>query len=243
MKYKMKKIILYISIFTLLCSCEKDPKSLIKEIQPENSTELFTVLSPETTGIYFLNELKESTYMNGLLYEYYYNGGGVAVADFNNDGLIDIYYVNSIKSNSLYLNQGGMKFKEVTKEANAGGGYGFGTGVTVVDINNDGLMDIYYAKSGKISDPNKRRNVLLVNKGIDDNGIPKFENQAKKYGLDSPDFTTQATFFDYDKDGDLDMFIINHGIGTYDENDLKNLLSQKSKHRGNRMYENVNGTY
>lgn len=241
----MKKFFLYISIITLLYSCKNDPESLIKKAQPENSTseELFTVLSSEKTGIRFFNELKENTYMNGLLYEYYYNGGGVAVADFNNDGLIDIYYVNSIRSNSLYLNLGNMKFKEVTKEANAGGGYGFGTGVTVVDINNDGLMDLYYAKSGKISDPDKRRNVLLVNKGIDNNGVPKFENQAKKYGLDSPDFTTQATFFDYDKDGDLDMFIINHGIGTYDENDLKKLLSQKSKHRGNRLYQNTNGKY
>ncbi|TXD47872.1 VCBS repeat-containing protein [Polaribacter sp. IC073] len=241
----MKKIIIFIAIFTLWSSCNSESKKQRKEtsIQSLNSKELFTVLSPETTGIRFFNELKENTYMNGLLYEYYYNGGGVAVADFNNDGLIDIYYVNSIKSNSLYLNEGNMKFKEVTKEANASGGYGFGTGVTVVDINNDGLMDIYYAKSGKISDLDKRRNVLLVNKGIDEKGIPKFENQAKKYGLDTPDFTTQATFFDYDKDGDLDMFIINHGIGTYDENDLKNLLSQKSKHRGNRLYENVNDFY
>ena len=235
----------YLFIFALLCSCNSEPKKLISEVQSKdsNSAPLFTVLSPEITGIRFFNELKENTYMNGLLYEYYYNGGGVAVADFNNDGLIDIYYVNNITSNALYLNQGNMKFKEVTKEANASGGYGFGTGVTVVDINNDGFMDIYYSKSGKISDPDKRRNVLLVNIGIDKNGIPKFKNQAKKYGLDSPNFTTQATFFDYDKDGDLDMFIINHGIGTYDENDLKNLLSQKSKHRGNRLYQNKNGSY
>jgi hypothetical protein len=236
--------ILIVLTLLILFSCKEDSKTSILEAKiSEDFQEIFTVLAPEKTGIFFLNELKESTSMNGLLYEYYYNGGGVAVADFNNDGLIDIYYVNSIKSNALYLNQGKMRFREVTSQANADGGYGFGTGVTVVDINNDGLMDLYYSKSGKISDPNKRRNVLLVNKGIDENGIPKFENQAEKYGLDSPDFTTQASFFDYDKDGDLDMFIINHGIGAYDENDLKNLLSRKSKHRGNRLYQNTNGRY
>ena len=129
-----------------------------------------------------------------MYYEYYYNGGGVAVADFNNDDLIDIYFVNSTTSNKLYLNIGAMRFNDITSSANAGGGYGFGTGVTLVDINNDGLMDIYYCKSGKLKDPNKRRNELLVNLGIDSDGKPKFEDQAQQYGLDIPDFTTQATF-------------------------------------------------
>ena len=204
---------------------------------------LFDVLPPEKTGIFFLNELKENLNNNGLYYEYYYNGGGVAVADFNNDGLIDIYFVHSTESNALYLNTGQMKFKNVTKTSNSGGEYGFGTGVTLVDINNDGLMDIYYSKSGKIKDANKRRNELLVNKGWNASGIPVFENQAKKYGLDIPDFTTQATFFDYDKDGDLDMFLINHGIEVYNENNLENLIKKKSTHRGNRLYKNNNGKF
>ena len=208
-----------------------------------NQKEAFTILPPEKTGIFFLNELKENISNNGLLYEYYYNGGGVATADFNNDGLIDIYFVNSTKANTLYLNIGNMRFNDITKTANAEGGYGFGTGVTLVDINNDGLMDIYYCKSGKIKDPNKRKNELLVNLGIDSNGKPKFENQAEKYGLDLPHFTTQATFFDYDKDGDLDMFLLNHGIDMYDENNLANLINQKSEFRGNRLYKNNNGKF
>lgn len=237
----MKRIAHCLLILVLLYSCKKDNTKQLEQIKEPK--EAFTVLPPEKTGIFFLNELKENLSNNGLYYEYYYNGGGVAVADFNNDNLIDIYFVNSTKSNKLYLNIGDMRFNDITSSANAGGGYGFGTGVTLVDINNDGLMDIYYCKSGKLKDPNKRKNELLVNLGIDSEGKPKFENQAEQYGLDIPDFTTQATFFDYDKDGDLDMFLLNHGIDTYDENDLKNLINQKSEYRGNRLYKNNNGKF
>tara|TARA_B110000259_G_scaffold70103_1_gene82649 strand:- start:253 stop:3609 length:3357 start_codon:yes stop_codon:yes gene_type:complete len=240
----MKNKILILLIFFMVFSCKKNSKESIEEITISTEPqELFTILTPEKTGILFINELKENLNNNGLYYEYYYNGGGVAVADFNNDELIDIYFVHSTKTNALYLNTGNMKFRNVARTSNAGGGYGFGTGVTLVDINNDGLMDIYYSKSGKLKDPNDRRNELLINKGANASGIPMFENQAQKYGLDIPDFTTQATFFDYDKDGDLDMFLLNHGIDTYDENSLKNLINQKSDYRGNRLYKNNNGKF
>lgn len=240
----MENKILILLIFFTIVSCKNNSKKSIEKVEiSTESQELFTVLAPEKTGIFFLNELKENLDNNGLYYEYYYNGGGVAVADFNNDGLVDIYFVNSTTTNKLYLNTGGFKFKDVTDIANAGGGYGFGTGVTLVDINNDGLMDIYYSKSGKIKDQNKRRNEFLINKGLNADGVPVFENQAKKYGLDIPDFTTQATFFDYDKDGDLDLFLLNHGIEVYDENNLKELLVTTSEHRGNRLYRNDNNTF
>lgn len=235
---------LLISILFLFSCNKKTDKSVLKSsTKQKESEDLFTVLPPEKTGVFFLNDLKESISNNGLFYEYYYNGGGVAVADFDNDDLLDIYFVNNTKSNKLYKNLGNMKFKDITKEAKAKGGYGFGTGVTVVDINNDGLMDIYYSKSGKIRDPELRKNELLINKGVNSEGIPVFENQASKYGLDIPNFTTQATFFDYDKDGDLDMFLLNHGIEMYDENKLENLVNKESKHRGNRLYNNNNGKF
>ena len=236
----MKNILLFLLCLTLL-SCNIEPQK--QRNNKKSNQALFTVLTATDTGISFINELKENTYMNGLFYEYYYNGGGVAVADFNNDGLIDIYFVNSLGLNSLYLNKGNMKFEDVTKRANAGGGYGFGTGVTIVDINNDGLMDIYYSKSGKIKDPNKRRNVLLINKGLNKENIPVFENQADKYGIDFSGFTTQAAFFDYDKDGDLDMFLINHGIELYDENEIEELIHKRSDSRGERLYQNNNGKF
>lgn len=235
----MKKTL--IICFALIMACNTEKKEVVKK---EGATEdLFTVLPAIDTGIDFNNNLKESTYMNGLFYEYYYNGGGVAVADFNNDSLDDIYFVSCLSSNQLYLNKGGMKFENVSKVSNAIGGYGFGTGVTVIDINNDGLMDIYYCKSGKISDPNKRRNELLVNQGINSQGIPVFKNEAAAYGLDFPDFTTQASFFDYDKDGDLDLFVINHGIELYDENLIEKLIHQESEFRGERLYRNDNGKF
>ncbi|SHJ91096.1 Repeat domain-containing protein [Arenibacter nanhaiticus] len=235
----MKKTLLFLSV--LLASCSH--KQAEKKDAPLETEPLYTVLTAETTGIHFLNELKENTYMNGLFYEYYYNGSGVAVADFNNDDLADIYFVSSLSENKLYLNKGNMQFEDVSKAANATGGYGFGTGVTVIDINNDGLMDIYYSKSGKISDPNKRRNELLINQGVNAQGIPVFKNEAQSYGLDFPDFTTQATFFDYDKDGDLDLFVINHGIELYDENLMEELIDQKSEFRGERLYRNDNGHF
>ncbi len=241
----VRKLAIFFFVLLWMYSCKNDTQDQNDQDDSMHVAQnnAFTVMPPEKTGIFFLNELKESLNNNGLYYEYYYNGGGVAVADFNNDDLTDIYFVNSTTSNKLYLNIGGMRFNDITATANASGGYGFGTGVTLVDINNDGFMDIYYCKSGKLKDPNKRRNELLVNLGLDHNGMPKFEDQAQQYGLDIPNFTTQATFFDYDKDGDLDMFLLNHGIDTYDENDLKNLMTQKSEHRGNRLYKNNQGKF
>ncbi len=237
----MKRILAFL-LFLIVAACgSKNETSESSSAQkPEN---LFSVLSSEETGITFVNELKENMNNNGLYYEYYYNGGGVAVADFNNDDLVDIYFVNSTTNNALYQNLGNMKFRNISRTANATGGYGFGTGVTVVDINNDGLMDIYYSKSGKIEDVDVRRNELLINKGVSGAGIPTFENQAAQYGLDIPDFTTQATFFDYDKDGDLDMFLLNHGIEVYDENTIEQLISKESDHRGNRLYRNDDGKF
>lgn len=236
----MNKYLCFLVLPFFLACIEKDRTSNFSKAENEA---LFTVLSDSITGITFLNDLKENTYMNGLFYEYYYNGGGVAVADFNNDGRQDIYFVNTLKDNSLYLNDGDMKFRDVTKISNAAGGYGFGTGVTLVDINNDGLMDIYYCKSGKISDPDKRKNELLINMGMDSNGIPKFENKASDYNLDFSGFSTQAAFFDYDRDGDLDMFLINHGIELYDDRDIAVLKDKGSQFRGERLFENKNGKF
>ncbi|PID71334.1 MAG: hypothetical protein CR985_00280 [Flavobacteriales bacterium] len=232
---------IFLLIILLNISCKEKDKDLI--ITNKENQNLFTALPDSITGINFLNELIENTYMNGLFYEYYYNGGGVAVTDFNNDGKVDIYFVNSLKDNNLYLNRGNMRFEDVTKIANAQGGYGFGTGVTLVDINNDGLMDIYYSKSGKFSDPNKRKNELLVNLGIDNKGIPKFENRAEQYQLDFSGFSTQAAFFDYDRDGDLDMFLINHGIELYDDREITQLKDKPSNFRGERLFRNDNGKF
>eukprot|EP01089_Gocevia_fonbrunei_P021221 TRINITY_DN8151_c0_g1_i1.p1 TRINITY_DN8151_c0_g1~~TRINITY_DN8151_c0_g1_i1.p1 ORF type:complete len:410 (-),score=85.18 TRINITY_DN8151_c0_g1_i1:776-2005(-) len=181
--------------------------------------------------------------MNGFYYEYFYNGGGVAVADFNNDGLQDVYFISNLRTNKLFLNLGNLKFRNVSVAANAQGNGGFPTGVTVVDINNDGLKDIYILKSGRFETDEPLRNLLLINKGMNKDNIPVFEEDAKSYGLDLPHYSTQATFFDYDRDGDLDMFLVNHNIEMYGIEETSEIMMGKSDKIGEKLYRNDDGMY
>lgn len=236
----MKKVCVLVG-FVVFLSC--DPPSQQEEQIREEEPSLFTILGPEDTGIGFVNYLKEGERMNGLFYEYFYNGGGVAVGDVNNDGLQDIYFTSNLESNKLYLNEGEMKFRDVTPVAGVRGKYGFSTGTTMVDINQDGWMDIYVCKSGQFNDPNKRRNELWVNQGLNASGIPTFVEQAATYGLDCPQFSTQVAFFDYDRDNDLDMFLINHGIKTFEGSRVGEMENEETDLRGERLFENRNGYY
>ncbi|MEC3908471.1 VCBS repeat-containing protein [Tamlana sp. 2201CG12-4] len=217
----------------LLSSCKRT----------NSKQDFFTVLFENETDITFHNQLDETTYMNGFFYEYYYNGAGVATADFNNDSLIDIYFVSNRRANHLYLNKGDLEFQNVTKASNTKGGFGWPTGVTVVDINNDGLWDIYISKSGRIPNSEHKKNELLVNKGVDKDGIPHFEEEAQTYGLDISAQSTQANFFDYDLDGDLDLFLINHELDVYDDEDIPLLISQRSNDSGEQLYKNEKGVF
>src|SRR6478609_6142763 len=167
---------------------------------------LFRLLDTTATGIAFSNNINESEDLNVLAYEYFYNGGGVAVGDINNDGLLDIFFTANMRPNKLYLNLGNMKFKDITTEACPkleGRSKGWKTGVTMADVNGDGLLDIYVCYSGKVDD-DTRRNQLFINKGItpsppgEGRGEVKFEEEAKRYGLDDKSYSTQAAFFDYD---------------------------------------------
>ncbi|TQO39745.1 VCBS repeat protein [Arenibacter algicola] len=241
--YGTKLLILGFGI-QLILSCS-GTSSKVSDEQSINSkyNELFTILSVDDTGIDFKNELKESLTMNGLFYEYFYNGGGVAVGDLNGDGKTDIYFISNLESNKLYLNKGQLKFKDVTTLSGIGGGYGFPTGVTLVDINADGKLDIYVCRSGKFKDADKRRNQLFVNQGNNEDGIPIFKEESQKYNLDLPHFSTQAAFFDHDRDGDLDMFLINHGLEVYGDEVISQYLSEESEYRGERLFENLNGKF
>ncbi len=205
--------------------------------------ELFTVLEFEDTGLNFNNKLEETTSMNGFYYEYFYNGAGVAVADFNNDGLQDIYFTSNLRTNKLYLNQGELKFKNVSIKANAQGYEGFTTGVAIVDINNDRLKDIYILKSGRFESDEPLRNELLINTGVNENNIPIFEEKASEYNLDLPHHSTQASFFDYDRDGDLDMFLINHNIEIYEMHEIEDIMKNQSEKIGEKLYRNDNGKF
>ena len=186
----------------ILFSCSKTKKL-------ENP--LFTTVDSSATGINFINKLTPTSEFNLFSYMYFYNGAGVGAADFNNDGKIDLFFSANQGDNKLFLNKGNLKFQDITAEANVPQDGGWSTGVSVVDINNDGLMDIYICKVGHYKSLHSH-NQLLVCQGIDKNGIPHYKDEAKEYGLDFSGFSTQAVFFDYDGDGDLDMFLLNHSV-------------------------------
>ncbi len=170
---------------------------------------LFHRLYSERTNITFENTLTESDTFNYFLYSYLYMGGGVSAADFNNDGLTDIYFTGNMESNRLYINRGNLRFEDATKTSGAGGDGRWMLGSTVCDINNDGLVDIYISVSGL---KGTHENLLFVNQGTNPDGIPVFTEEAAKYGINDPGLSTQSTFFDYDNDGDLDLYVANYPI-------------------------------
>ncbi len=172
----------------------------------EKDTPLFSFISPELSGVRFVNEIKESPQMDVLFYEYYNNGGGVAIGDINNDRLPNIYFTANVTPNKLFLNKGDLKFSDITNHSKTEGEFGITTGVTMADVNADGWLDIYVCRSGKF-DADQRRNKLFIN-----NKDLSFTERAAEYGLDDPSYSTQAYFFDYDRDGDLDMYLLNHQI-------------------------------
>jgi len=207
-----------------------------------NNDSLFVSLPSNKTQIKFQNNLTSTTDLNILNYLYYYNGAGVAAADFNNDGLADLYFTGNQTADKLYLNTGGLQFKDITKQALINNSTPWTTGVTTVDINNDGFLDIYICKIGAHNSI-KGNNLLYINEGPDINGIPRFKEAASFYGLDIASFATQASFFDYDKDGDLDLFLMNHSLypnSNYGKGSIRTEVDQMS---GDKLFENKQGKF
>ena len=221
-------ILLIIFLLHLFSSCKHKNKEPV----------MFRVLDHNSTGLDFSNVLTPTKDFNVFKYMYFYNGSGVGAGDFNNDGLIDLFFSSNQGDNKIYLNQGKLKFKDVTAEAKIPEDSGWSTGVSVVDINNDGLLDIYICRVGDYETLHSK-NQLLICQGIDKNGIPFYKDEAKEYGLDFSGFSTQAVFFDYDGDGDLDMFLLNHSVhqnGTFAPRNK--FLGTYNALSGDRMYRN-----
>src|ERR1700749_2089386 len=202
---RILRLFLFFFVLFLIYSCKK--------------ATLFEQIPSSHSGVHFNNLVVENDTINPLDKLNIYNGGGVGVGDFNGDGLQDIYFIGNTVSNKLYLNKGNMQFDDVTDKAGVRGSGGWGRGVAVVDINNDGWPDIYVCYT-LLNNSAKRRNLLYINQGPDKDGVPHFKEMAKEYGLDATVHSTMACFFDYDNDGDLDMYLTVNEVATTDNTSL-----------------------
>ncbi len=205
----------------------------------EDNSKMFTLLNSSKTGVKFKNPIKETENFNVLEYGYLYNGGGVAIGDINNDGLQDIYFTGNLVGSRLYLNKGNFKFDEIAEKAGVFAAGLWNTGVTMADVNGDGYLDIYICRSAA-KDKNKRKNVLFIN-----NKNLTFTEKASAYGIDDSGYSTQASFFDYDNDGDLDLYVLNHSTQEYAGfgQITSRLKHRKSTESGDRLYRNDNGKF
>jgi hypothetical protein len=219
----MKKTVLLLPVTILVLSCSPER---------EGGDALFSLMDPEETGLDFTNTLTETEEFNIIDYLYFNNGGGVAAGDINNDGFTDLYFTSNQHSNRLYLNRGDMMFEEITEAAGVAGTGDWSTGVTMADVNGDGFLDIYVCQVGNYKGL-EGRNQLFINQGD-----LRFKEQAKAYGLDFQGFSTQAAFFDYDTDGDLDMYLLNHSVHTSRSYGGAELRYEEDARAGDRLYRN-----
>ncbi len=224
----MKYLPLSIFIFLLLTNCQKTKNKKYY---------LFKKVPKTQTNITFQNKIKDDVKHNIMNYIYYYNGGGVSVGDFNNDNLPDIYFISNKGDNKLFLNKGNLNFEDITKKAGVKGKADWQTGSTIIDINNDGYLDIYVcAVSGLLGF--QGHNELYIN-----NGDNTFTEKSKDYNLDYKGYSTQAYFFDYDKDDDLDVYIVNHAVHTKTSHGPALLREKRTGLTGDVLLENIENKY
>lgn len=203
----------------------------------KGQAQLFSLIPSSESGVTFSNPIIENERINILSYEYFHNGGGVAIGDLNNDGLPDLYFSGNLAPNRMYLNRGGFQFEDVTTRSKTGGTQGWNTGVTMVDINHDGWLDIYVCLSGSLP-PEYRANQLYIN-----NQDGTFTEKAAEWGINDPGYGTQASFFDYDLDGDLDMFLLNHNIvpvNNFKPNEIRGI---HDPYVGDKLFRNDDGFF
>jgi len=201
---------------------------------------LFTSLLPAETGVTFENHLPEQTAeggMNIIQYLYYYNGGGVAAGDVNNDGFPDLYFTSNTEKNRLYLNKGGLKFEDVTEKAGVGGSGSWKTGVAMADVNADGWLDIYVCQVGNYKSFHGKNHLFINNRD------GTFTDRAAEYGLDLSAFCTQAAFFDYDRDGDLDCFVLCHSVHSPESYKDTSISRQYDAMASDRLFRNEAGSH
>lgn len=216
---------LIIAVCALLAGCSKQEGQLLER------------LPSDYTGIAFTNAIAEDDSLNNpFVFDYIYNGGGVAIGDVNNDGLSDVYFTGNMVSNRLYLNRGDLQFVDVTEAARLRTDR-WSTGAALVDINQDGWLDVYVSVAGKA--PRERMaNLLFVNQGPGPDGVPTFEEAAEAYGIADTGYSTQATFFDHDRDGDLDLYVLTNAIESSNRNRIRPKRNDGSASSTDRLYRN-----
>ena len=236
---KPEKLLLYllISVYSLI-SCEEKTATERQTAASQPQQTSFQLLKPATTGVNFINEVVDRNDFNVLSYRNFYNGGGVAIGDINNDGLPDLYFTSNLNKNKLYLNKGNFQFEDITEKAGVAGTKAWSTGVVMADVNADGWLDIYVSNSGDISGDNKENELFINNQNL------SFSEKATEYGLNNKGYSTQAAFFDYDLDGDLDCYLLNNSFKDPGRIELfRSMRDKPDEMGGDKLYRNDNGKF
>lgn len=234
-----KRAFFLLLLLTNLLACKKDSTET-----PNSSKPLFELVKSQDSNIEFNNLLTVSDSLNYFTYRYFFMGSGISIGDFNSDGLEDIFFGGNVVDNQLYLNKGNLQFEDISKSAKIEAKDRWIFGSSVIDINGDGLLDLYLSVAGQKSA--NKENILYVNQGLNQNGIPTFKDRAKEYGIADKGNSVQSTFLDYDQDGDLDLYVANYPEAKFDfkSDDYKRIADQKDIQLSDHLYQNNgNGTF
>jgi len=235
---KKKKIVVSLFFLSLLFSCKQEKQEVNSTSKPKKEfTKIFNKLDATESGVTFSNTLKENDTLNYFTYPYLYMGGGVSAGDINNDGLTDLFFTGNMVDNKLYLNKGNLQFEDITETAKVKGDNSWFTGTSMADVNGDGFLDIYVLVAGQSG---TKENLLYIN-----NGDSTFTEKAKQYGLNDKGNSVDASFFDYDNDGDLDVFVANYPITPFQYNsyNFKMRMDRVTDTESDHLYRNDGGNF